>query len=564
MEAKKHQIKSRLASVELPINVVNEDRALTMLGGPEKVARAIKNSDKLELQFRPEDHFAHPVNSVLSNDQHVLLEVKLSKKLLEKHNGDVRAALKAQEQETGKSSDYKCHHISSTQRFREMADFQWCTKNSPFVHKVEASLFAGDLQRIKELELEGPGDLTSVEIDSIPPPRFSLIHYPFPYYYKQNPMVTVVKDGSSTKLVNANAAPKLYSWVLTATDPAPTGPRKELAPLPEPDAEMDTSNGDARRDYSGKPAQQVHEKLLRQCVDELQELFRERPLWTRQGLRHYVNNPELKHILRFALPYVAYYFRSGPWRGAYVVYGKDPRTDPSMRFYQTEAFRISDNQDEKTEKVEDDLAGLAPPVQPAAQKALPLPYVFDGIHPPESQTLQLCDITDPLLYEKIHSAPVRAKYDVLDGWFEYNDISKIRKALRAKVRGTILRENSNETVQAIFDAEEEQRPEGDVEENQVAEDDEEDVVEVVDPEMQPETTEAAVITESSSEPPVEDPDLNMFSLHLNNVKSLRDLSGISQQRIDDKDKDKDTGKDEGKGEGNGEGKGEGKDEDKEW
>lgn len=530
MEASKHHIQTRLAAVELPCNVVNETRALDMLGGPETVAKAVKNSDKLELRFRPEDNYAHPVNSVLSNDQHVLLEVKLSKKLLLKHNGDIREAIKDQQNTSGKTPEYTCHSINSTHRFRELSDFQWCTKNSPFVHKVEASLFQGDLQRIKELELEGPGDLTSVEIDSIPPPRFSLIHYPFPYYYKQNPMVTVVRDGSSTKLVNANAAPKLHSWVLTANDEAPTVPRKELPPLPEVDYDEPEASVPRPRDFSGRPNSQVYDKNLRQCVDKLRALFKERPSWTRQGLRHYVNDHELKNVLRFALPYVSYYFRSGPWRGAYFVYGTDPRTDPSMRFYQTEAFRISDNQDDKGDKAEDDLTALAPPVQPAAAKSLPPSYIFDGVHAPDSQTLQLCDITDPILHQKIHAAPVRSKCDTLDGWFEFSDINKIRKALRARIRGTVFKEPSDEMVQAIFDAEEEQRPEGDGEENQMEEDDDDEVAEAVDPNMQLEATEAATVGSASV---TDESELNMFGLHLNNVKSLRDLAGISQQRVEE-------------------------------
>lgn len=64
-------------SIEHPGRVVNLDKAIGTLGGPE----AIKNmaddpaSTSLELRFRPQDRFEHPVISSTTRTSNLLIKV---------------------------------------------------------------------------------------------------------------------------------------------------------------------------------------------------------------------------------------------------------------------------------------------------------------------------------------------------------------------------------------------------------------------------------------------------------------------------------------------------------
>ena len=44
--------------------------------------------------------------------------------------------------------------------------------------------------------------------------------------------------------------------------------------------------------------------------------------------------------MKYALPTIAYYFVTGPWRSLWVKLGYDPRTDTAAKIYQLVDFRV--------------------------------------------------------------------------------------------------------------------------------------------------------------------------------------------------------------------------------
>ena len=71
-------------------------------------------------------------------------------------------------------------------------------------------------------------------------------------------------------------------------------------------------------------------------------MFEEKPVWSRTALAAHLPSVKL-HVISAALPVVAYYFVSGPWRSTWVRFGYDPRTDPRAKIYQTLDVRVPRN-----------------------------------------------------------------------------------------------------------------------------------------------------------------------------------------------------------------------------
>ena len=270
-----------------------------------------RGEDQLELRYRPGDPFEHPLRSSASKTQNILLEVKLPKKFLDQANGDIQKAIQLSK---GKYTAKPKYIIETNYRFREMSDFQFLTRGSSFAQKMKDSIFSGNIQNIKTLTLDMNEPFSSKEdLDMLPPPKFAPVTLPFNYGYRQNVGVTVVEDGKGgSKLVNTKTGPKLYSITISADDPSPTGPLKELEGPPD------------------KPTQE--------CLDVLTKLFDERPIWSRRALEYHVP-AHLQKSIKSTLPRISYSFRGGPWRSTAVKFGVDPRSSPEYRFYQTRYFR---------------------------------------------------------------------------------------------------------------------------------------------------------------------------------------------------------------------------------
>ncbi|CAF0742732.1 unnamed protein product [Brachionus calyciflorus] len=82
----------------------------------------------------------------------------------------------------------------------------------------------------------------------------------------------------------------------------------------------------------------VRTELIRECIGKLTEMFKERPCYLKSVLLCVTNYPA--SLLKEVLPYVAYYFTTGPWRSCWVRFGYDPRKHPEARKYQMIDYRL--------------------------------------------------------------------------------------------------------------------------------------------------------------------------------------------------------------------------------
>jgi len=157
---------------------------------------------------------------------------------------------------------------------------------------------------------------------------------------------------------------------------------------------------------------------MKLCVDRLNVLFVARPISTRRAIfnayleKYGPGNPEVPHdhwrpILRFALPYVCYMFRSGPFRDAYVRIGIDPRKEAKWAGYQTAIFNF------RTGNWRNQY--VAPPETTEAINIKS--HLFTG---KDAGTKVVCfsfaDILDPLVRKVLDESPLREKFDVPSPW----------------------------------------------------------------------------------------------------------------------------------------------------
>lgn len=73
-------------------------------------------------------------------------------------------------------------------------------------------------------------------------------------------------------------------------------------------------------------------------VEDIRKLFEERPIWSKNAIMFHTKYSADQ--LKILLPTAAYYCANGPWRIMWVRLGFDPRTDPSMKIYQTLDYRL--------------------------------------------------------------------------------------------------------------------------------------------------------------------------------------------------------------------------------
>jgi general transcription factor 3C polypeptide 5 (transcription factor C subunit 1) len=171
------------------------------------------------------------------------------------------------------------------------------------------------------------------------------------------------------------------------------------------------------------------------CVSRLKEIFSERPISTRRAIfntyldRHGPGNPDSvkdhwRPIIRFALPYLCFMFRSGPFRDAYVLFGIDPRKESKWARYQTSTFYFRDGKDKpKTESVEQLLNERKNHLFTGKEMESQISgYLFE-------------DILDPMLRKLIDESPLREKFNVL----------KLRDGLTVGCGWVVSRRNANQT-----------------------------------------------------------------------------------------------------------------------
>ena len=209
--------------------------------------------------------------------------------------------------------------VEQTHRFRSLPDFVFSTRRSPFMRRVRKHVMPLDYEALKGFQFD-PSQGPKIDEDLIPPPWFTTHSLPFKYGYRQNPAVKQTVDASGKiAVVNPSkwAAVKLTRIAADAPS-VPQGPDPKLAPIES----LDMS--------------------LQVLIEQIQAKMVGRPIWSRRALANELQSRDWGSWGKRVLQYVAYEFRSGPWRDLSVKFGVDPRSDPKYRIYQSMTFQFDD------------------------------------------------------------------------------------------------------------------------------------------------------------------------------------------------------------------------------
>ncbi|KAI0787107.1 RNA polymerase III transcription factor IIIC subunit-domain-containing protein [Irpex lacteus] len=431
-------------SVEYPgyVKQASVPLALERLGGLANVEAAFKrggnkSENVLELNMRPDNPFTHPIPGEVIPANNILLKVVKRRRKKDPSGGSGEV--------TGEYTIEAAGVIAKSARFRSMADYQFSADMNDPVSQLRASMDAMDVEGIlrynipeekEDYTIAQDEDEMDVDIDPQltgsketskkgrsnlrlpPPPLFSRQGVPQLYNYKANPasVVTTVVDEATgeekKRLINRMRWRGFGPIAINFTD-------KGVPDKPSDTIEAQRGSADA--------------KLLAR----LQELFEQRPIWTRTAIFNQLNAHEVREVLntKFMLPLVSYVFQDGPWRDTQVRLGYDPREDPQARFYQRVYFRnlnhpitrpsvVSRRQETRT-----DLINARGDSAEDKQS-----HIFDGLTmSKETAAYQLCDLHDPVLKEMVENEEdLRDTCNERDGWYTTHAFERIKAVLRLK------------------------------------------------------------------------------------------------------------------------------------
>ena len=245
-------------------------------------------------------------------------------------------------------------------------------------------------------------------VDIIPPPYFTHMTLPFNYGYAQNPYVQYTAEGET----HNTTLPNLRGHFITYEQPIPTGP------LTEPD---------------------LSNTRVAEMLDAMQDAFEERPVWTRRSLLNRISDVcKTWYELRKYTHFVSYQFRSGPWKGAVIPFGTDPRTDPKYRPFQTVMFHVNvvDRGKGEAWHLQRKRLGIKAGITPEGESKS---HIFDGkTYYTDAKVWQLCDITDPLLAKLLANADYRPTCSRSSGWYHGGVMYKLKAVMKIKLTAILF------------------------------------------------------------------------------------------------------------------------------
>lgn len=244
----------------------------------------------------------------------------------------------------------------------------------------------------------------------IPPPMFTNHSVPFNWGWEQNPHIFRETDELTGNKVLINHSANVSHTANYLPRDAPTIPTHGPAVMPT-------------------------EPALLSLIAALEELFADRPLWTRRGLMNRLGHLPSFYLLRNALPHIGYMFKGGPFRDAIIKYGIDPRSDPKYRKYQTMFYKMFSADDNKQAgDAWEDLRTTNRIIRPGDILHADT-HLFDGVNLTlDGKVWQVCDVSDPLLVHLIETAPIRETCDkAVDGWFTNGRLAKIKAVMKVKL-----------------------------------------------------------------------------------------------------------------------------------
>jgi general transcription factor 3C polypeptide 5 (transcription factor C subunit 1) len=419
-------------SVEHPCVVKNVDKAIEMLGGDQAIKTFLRK-DHLEkpinLKFHPEDPVNQPILSINCPTENILLKVTVPRRTGRKRkrgsNDPFEEDLNALPPK--KSAKYLLQSLRANENvyqvepvatipslhiFRSMPDFAYSTTHSQFMNQFRHKILPFQYPLLSDFQLNPARGLEDTEI--IPPPVLSTMAYPSNYAYRQNPAIKAFIDPTtgSRRLFNTQAPSKIYTqqchWN-TPSSELPATVSARASPL----------EGEAHN--------------FRGLVTILRTIFARRPIWTRRSLANQLPSNAPIFLAKYAIAYVAYAMRSGPWRDTYVRHGVDPRSDPSYRRYQTLMIQLISSKKSSTEnkKYEDIAHGWR--TDPDKNSHI---FTGKGDIPFDGKSWQLCDLEDPLLKNLVEIPDLHIREQCEDryfGWYQNGTWCKLKIILKAKI-----------------------------------------------------------------------------------------------------------------------------------
>ncbi|RNA14318.1 general transcription factor 3C polypeptide 5, partial [Brachionus plicatilis] len=366
--------------VDYPGLVENESSAIKTLGGMERISQAFSRRNcNILLNFTPENIFSKSLCSHTIDDPNSLSEssfleppsepdeakteyVKNSIISSSKQNDLVcMPCLVLSFKKLKKQKEPKMEIVGKVRRFytfNKMADFQYLPMSSStqrttneenqIINKFTYNAFYDTFlfNNIQNYDQE----LRKNQLNQlfILPPFFSRFDDPINYSYRSEPnkkqILEQVNESNKDLMGGADCG------------------QKESVPKSDSLARLEENKGESNclirsmrqerssqaflvpfnsREVPDKPSEKLkpaRTEQIRECITKLTELFQQRPCYLKSVLLCITNFSA--SLLKETLPYVAYYFTTGPWRSCWVKYGYDPRKHCGAKIYQMIDYRL--------------------------------------------------------------------------------------------------------------------------------------------------------------------------------------------------------------------------------
>jgi len=469
-----------LMCIDYPGNVVNEDKAMKTLGGLERIQQAFEHRNgKLFLNFNPENIFSKLIcstqsdanepkantsslvdnNSELTQDQEPSVLPK-RKSFLKEPIANSLTPFLVMKVTIKKGEKSKCKLIGDIRKtfsFTKLADFQYLPMKrleNDERTEAETQTYEGfynnfNFNSFKDYKDDFRSDIPLYVL----PPFFSRFDDPVNYAFKAEPCK---KKGDAEdsflesfsdvgNLSAANFENENIEDIVSSNNEKDPSLIRSVRQERSSQAFLITFD---TPDVPNEPNDKLKEprsEHIRQAIETLRELFVQRPCYLKSALMCLTNiSPSL---LKETLPYVAYYFTTGPWRSCWVRYRYDPRKFPESKIYQMIDYRLRYYAEPETNlikpkprsayhkrKFRSDLNE----VETSDYKNITYEdtiYKFKADQLPSSRNVfyQICDIEDSDIQTVVHANDGKEKKcDEKDGWCITNIQDQCRNIMSAK------------------------------------------------------------------------------------------------------------------------------------
>ncbi|KYR00706.1 transcription factor IIIC-epsilon subunit [Tieghemostelium lacteum] len=310
--------------LEYPAKVVNNEKAIDLLGGISKITNTFKNTQDtsyLQLKFRPDNPDCKPTFGSKFPTCNLLLRVRKSPTPISIEDSPNMSSSQPNKTHS-KTTPPHCTIIAlvpSTLKFEGLCDFQYNLRpqkeTEAEIEKSKSNRYFTSNESI---------ETTRHEALHILPPLFSRIDFPQHYLFKPNPQS--IFDPTSQK----------FDLGVGLRNPGTNDEGVHIIKHKYLD--------DAPKVAKQPPPIKMLDSTFKTNYEILKEMFEARPIWTFSPMcdtlsKRGGNVNGVKKALRF----IAFVVNSGPWRKCWVRCGYDPRYDPDSRIYQVWDFRIGND-----------------------------------------------------------------------------------------------------------------------------------------------------------------------------------------------------------------------------